>query len=83
VNCGTCKHWRVADEDHGDIEAPYDPDTFEPMVTEFAVRRCHNPALLFHERPVERNGFAVLDGSGYWAALWTAEDFGCVRFEKA
>ena len=78
--CRTCKHWQPSER--GSIEAPYDPDTFEPMVFEFEVRRCMNPRLLFCERPLERDGFAVCDGSTYFAGLYTAEDFGCVNHES-
>lgn len=67
--CKTCKHWT--------------PDTYEPMVMPFEVRECKHPKLLFCERPVENPGFAVADGSTYFAGLFTAADFGCVMHEKA
>ena len=51
------------------------------MPTTFEVKQCKHPGLLFCERPLESNGFAVVDGSQYFAALATAEDFGCVRYE--
>lgn len=82
MNCKTCKHWTAPEK--GDYDAmfrPYDPDTYEPMEFGFDVRRCQHPSLLFCERPLESNGFAVRDGSEYFAALYTAEDFGCVRHE--
>lgn len=53
------------------------------METLFAVRQCMNPKLLFCERPLTSDGFAVADGSEYMANLYTAEDFGCVKWEKA
>lgn len=82
--CKTCKHWKLeprGQRTYGDILCPIDPDTFEPMATTFEVRSCGHPALLFCERPLEINGFAIADGSGYMAGLYTAEDFGCVRHE--
>lgn len=77
--CRTCKHWR--DAEYGDYAHPIDPDTYEEMEIDFGVRECANPKLMFCERPLERNGFAVADGSNYMANLYTAEDFGCVLHE--
>lgn len=80
--CATCRHWGI--NDHGDgrwFTNPDDPDTCLPMAMPFQVKTCLHPALLFCERPLERNGFAVSDGSGYMAYFMTAEDFGCVRHE--
>lgn len=82
--CKTCKHWTVDNDhpgSHDNIINPRDPDTLEPMATGFEVRECAHPAKTFYERPVERNGFGLCDGSEYFAALYTAEDFGCVRHE--
>ncbi len=87
--CKTCKHWNmppVPDEFMSTTESrlchPHDPDTYELMEMPFAVGICEHPALTFCERPVERNGFGVADGSEYFAVLATAEDFGCVRHEE-
>ena len=77
--CKTCAHWPASGLDWDEYERPLDQDTFEPMETGFNVRRCQHPKLLFCERPLEANGFAVKDGSTYFAALYTGEDFGCVR----
>lgn len=44
------------------------------------VRFCKHPKLEFCQRP-ERNALAVIDGSEYYAALLTGEDFGCVLHE--
>jgi hypothetical protein len=52
------------------------------MDTGFEVRICQHPRLLFCERPLEANGFAVADGSEYMANFYTAEDFGCVKHEE-
>ena len=80
--CANCKHWFTDDKSgDGAITDPYDPDTGEPMVLPFAVNRCNSPRLLFCERPLESTGFAVADGSSYWAALYTGPDFGCVNHE--
>ena len=83
--CKTCKHW--ADPGRKDtwnaelICKPKDPDTYESMIFPFEVRLCKHPAQTFAERPVESNGFGLVDGSEYYACLATAEDFGCVRYE--
>jgi hypothetical protein len=81
--CATCTHWTKTDDKWNEITAPFDPDTYEPMSMPFEVRECKHPKLLFCERPVESDGFAVADGSLYFAALYTAEDFGCVRHEMS
>lgn len=82
MKCSTCKHWNLGDPDLFDeITHPMDPDTYEAMEMPFRVGRCTHPKLLFCERPVEHDGLAVADGSNYRAALYTAEDFGCVRWE--
>lgn len=81
--CATCRHWQTDDDWRShDMTHPVDPDTFQPMATAFEVRECKHPKLLFCERPLESNGFAVADGSTYFAALYTAQDFGCVRHES-
>ena len=83
--CKTCKHWLVDHKDHNEesVTGYNDPISFEPVTPPFEVRICKHPAQRFCERPVEANGFAVADGSTYFAALATAEDFGCVRHEEA
>ncbi len=81
MNCKTCVWWTDGDNDWNEILNPRHPVTYEVMETTFEVRECKHPKLLFCERPVEANGFAVADGSNYRAALYTAEDFGCVRHE--
>ncbi len=85
-NCKTCKWWiaheepryEVGEEYNGEAK-PWNPD--EPMPHEFEVRFCRHPKLLFCERPLESNTFAVSDGSMYAANLHTAENFGCVLHE--
>ena len=82
--CKHCKFW-VLDKDACGTEqmmcTPTDPDTCKPMVFDFEVRVCTHPSQTFCERPIERNGFGLADGSTYTAMLTTAEEFGCVRFE--
>ena len=65
-----------------DICKPVDPDSYKPMDRGFEVRICNQPTQAFCESPVERNGFALTDGSTYMAAMATAEEFGCVRHEE-
>ena len=82
--CKTCVHWKLDPGRTWDtITQPHDPDTYKPMKMPFEVRQCQHPKLLFCERPLEIDGFAVADGSEYMANLYTAEDFGCVRHEAA
>ncbi len=79
--CETCKWWVPSVEDWDGVYYPIDPDTYKPMVMPFEIRKCTHPAQTFCERPVERNGFGVADGSTYRAELFTGPDFGCVRHE--
>jgi hypothetical protein len=80
-SCRTCAHWQPPQMKWAVMTSPIDPDTSEPMAFNFEVRECKHPQLLFCERPLEANGFAVADGSYYYAGLFTAQDFGCVRHE--
>lgn len=84
--CQTCKHWGVPRATkphiHDNIVEPTDPDTYKPMVMPFVVKNCGHPELLFCERPLRADGFAVADGSEYAAALYTAEKFGCALHEE-
>jgi hypothetical protein len=83
--CSSCEHWTKPHEDANYREArlcgPVDPDTFEPMNRGFEVRICRMPTQTLFEAPIEANGFGLTDGSGYHAALATAEGFGCLRHE--
>lgn len=80
--CNTCVWWTKSDDDWDDIENPVDPDTYEPMATTFEVRQCKHPDLMFCERPLSSPGFAIADGSGYMADLYTTEHFGCVMHQE-
>jgi len=83
--CKTCKHWLTPDESENynkaDMCSYRDPTTFENINAPFEVRICEHPSQRFCERPLEKDGFSVADGSTYFACLATAEDFGCVRHE--
>ena len=63
-----------------DYEASLDHEPWEPREGDRAFH-CRHPKLLFCERPLERDGFSVADGSEYFAAFYTGPDFGCVRHE--
>lgn len=79
--CISCRHWIATDPEEDWILHPVDTDTWKRMELPFEVRECQHPAQTFCERPVERNGFGVADGSEYKARLFTGPDFGCVRHE--
>lgn len=86
--CKTCRHWqKPSDANKGYMALglcdPTDPDSGEPMNRGFEVRVCQQPTQTRFESPVEANGFGLTDGSNYYAALCTAEDFGCIRHEAA
>ena len=87
--CNTCKYWVKTKDNNSyrgdDIISPRDPESYEQEEGEEAiaakwghtVRFCGHPKLEFSQRP-ESNAMAVIDGSEYWAALLTGEDFGCI-----
>jgi hypothetical protein len=78
--CKTCKHWvKPGNPKARDLCDPLDQDTFEPMRIGFEVRECTHPSKGFHATPTERDGFAITDASNYFAALCTAEEYGCVQ----
>lgn len=80
--CKTCRHWKEPTEHYArDICTPLDQDVMEPMAIGFRVAQCKNPAIAYFETPPEANGISLVDGSEYFAALCTGEDFGCVRHE--
>lgn len=85
--CKTCRHWKEPGPDAHfnvlSITEPADQDTFEPMKRGFITRQCKHPEQTRFEPPVRADGFAITDGSEYFAALCTAEDFGCVLHETA
>jgi hypothetical protein len=82
--CKSCKHWKRPDNINAKcLFQPRDQDTYQPMNLGFEVRECVHPSKTLYEAPTESNGFALTDASEYFAALCTAEDFGCVRHEAA
>lgn len=79
--CKTCAHWKVDNKgalNADDIQAPVDPDTFEPMQMPFEVRRCTTDNIMYFERNPNPNGISVTDASNYFVAIFTGEEFGCV-----
>ena len=86
--CKTCAYWVKPNSDNPDdyyaekICVPIDPDTYQPMNRIFESRMCKMPTQAFCESPVEKDGFALADGSQYMAVLATAEDFGCVKHSE-
>lgn len=81
--CKTCKFWTPPEREWDYVAHPVDEDTFEPKVIGYEVRLCRHPELTFCETPLSADGFGVADGSTYLADLYTAEEFGCVRWEAA
>ena len=81
--CKTCIHWtKPASDDYESkpICNPTDPDTFSAMVLDYGIRICKSPRLLWFASP-GRDEAALIDGSEYYAALITGEDFGCTNHE--
>ena len=81
MRCGDCKHWGKYDPIH---EVPDDNDW--DNVNKFDLRQCGavphvDRSLDPPNDTVEGKRAIVLDGSGFYAALKTADDFGCVLFE--
>jgi hypothetical protein len=80
--CKTCQHWQLANDQSNlyaeDACRPRDPDTGEPMALGYEVRMCRQPNQGFVETPAGPTLFSLVDGSTYYAALLTAEAFGCV-----
>jgi hypothetical protein len=77
--CETCGWWQEASTN--DDRARFNDASLRESYTYeiiAAVRFCHSPALRFSERPAD-DGAAVVDGSGYFAALLTGPQFGCVN----
>jgi hypothetical protein len=93
--CRSCRWWKEYDNDDenssigvrnvtvGNHPVTYDvlSESQAAQLHGYLVRQCVNPKLLFYERP-SRNALAILDGSQYFAALVTGEDFGCVSHDE-
>lgn len=68
--CGSCRHWRAFGSMEKDL---YEVPTFGTCA---AVQQHDSYS---HEDTTSWKA-CVTDGSGYFAALRTKEDFGCVLF---
>lgn len=71
-HCKTCRWWGVEPEQGIRGDQPSDGTNF-----------CGNPGIAFSEDsgPVPIGGASILDGSGFWGAIVTHDEFGCVRHE--
>jgi hypothetical protein len=80
--CKDCKWWvKPPQGDYDSVSYPEDPDTFERMEMPFNVYKCECPKVFTLERAVVANGVTIMDGSGFFAQMYTGEDFGCVNWE--
>ena len=85
--CKTCKYWVDPDPDDDFYADNAINDRDEnccptPIRSGFQCKVCEMPGKTYFEPPKEINGFALIDAEMYYAALITAEDFGCVRHES-
>lgn len=82
--CGTCRHWGTP-RDNGTETWGLRPCVAVIPKYDVAVLKDENGNDLWDENyepvPVNTPKAMVVDGSGYFAALKTAEDFGCVLWE--
>ena len=86
--CKTCDYWTLKDLSsmHSSMWKPVNPD-LTPMDIGYEVRSCQHPEKTFAEVPLSKSGFGLIDGHEYhpeifweyYAELFTAENFGCVR----
>lgn len=81
-HCKTCAYW-IAPSDPNECTAGEYDEVFDRAKLPFEVRECKHPEKSFCEPPKGPDGFATLDGSGYRAALYTGENFGCLRWTEA
>ena len=88
--CKTCKWWGLNKDDHRDADVytnakrcghPYN----QFATTEHTDGTYTEKMLVIEDRdtPSPPNAANVLDGSGYWGALYPGPDFGCVNHEPA
>jgi hypothetical protein len=71
IRCKTCKHW---DKD----EDKFNRNPFTVGQCKITVNDFED---MFEYGPKDVKGAVAVDGSGYFAALLTAEEFGCLRHE--
>jgi hypothetical protein len=79
MKCKDCEYWKPPQSSHCFLACDMISQNNE---SEFEVRQCCNPLLMVLKRPNNSNGFAVVDTEDNYAALYTAENFGCVLFKK-
>lgn len=86
--CKTCRFWIQRENQnvrtfsrHQPIAGPQelkDAAELYGVGHVYETREC--TAARFAEIPAP-NGSAIIDGSEYWAGLFTGEDFGCVQWK--
>ena len=86
--CEGCKHWHRADSDYAKKKGGLCYDTYEydpePPLIDLSVGLC---SLAKHEPSSQQYAGwegdqpSLLDGSGYFAAMWTKATYGCVMSE--
>jgi hypothetical protein len=88
TGCGTCKHWKVERDDFRQLVRFGDPVSDDEYVRQEAA--ANEADRLYGEcRAVTDEGATLdhlpiamtRDGSGYWSALFTRAEFGCVLHE--
>jgi hypothetical protein len=91
--CAGCKHWDVSWGGKGEGAPPYSARQGDEYVTRHLSGRWGDCQRIQHlsgdshggpryvDEPTDDPAF-LADGSGYFAALATREDFGCVLFEE-
>lgn len=83
--CGNCKFWGEPDDVNEFRQCQAIPHDIHCIHNE--DKDFENFSWLDEEgkeeyRKIKRNKAVVTDGSGYFAAIKTKEDFGCVLFEE-
>lgn len=85
MKCGLCKFWGEVGEafSHRTCTAVVHDKNMEYRKEEFFVPDCDDEDELIKAREFMSGHRAIAcDGSGYYAALKTSDDFGCVLFEE-
>jgi hypothetical protein len=91
--CGTCKHWGAGHDEHEEDGASIKrSDVFKPcgaviQADKWSIKYDENNKYMSAEQhakakeeiaAIRARKAVVVDGSDYFAALKTCEDFGCV-----
>ena len=77
--CKHCKWWRAEKRNYPHHGPPHYRPEKHPS--------CHHPAIEHDESGSDRepdegsDGVSICDTSGYWAAIYPGENFGCVHWE--